>query len=114
VIFVLGSAIAAIAPSIEIMILGCIIQAVGGAAGMVLNRAIIRDLYDRDTSARLMAYMITALVIVPMISLLIDGLLNDAFNWRAIFILAVWLACWHCRKFQRPLSDAQRFSRSGA
>ena len=88
VIFVVGSGIAAIAPSIEIVILGRIIQAVGGAAGMVLSRAIIRDLFDRDTAARLMAYMITALVVAPMISPLIGGLLNDAFEWRAIFVFA--------------------------
>ncbi|MBT5570960.1 MAG: multidrug effflux MFS transporter [Alphaproteobacteria bacterium] len=88
VIFVLGSGIAAVAPSIEIVILGRIIQAVGGAAGMVLSRAIIRDLFDRDAAARLMAYMITALVVAPMISPLIGGLLNDAFDWRAIFIFA--------------------------
>jgi len=88
VIFVLGSGIAAVAPSIEIVILGRIIQAVGGAAGMVLSRAIIRDLFDRDAAARLMAYMITALVVAPMISPLIGGLLNEAFDWRAIFIFA--------------------------
>lgn len=88
VIFVIGSAIAALAPTIEILILGRIVQAVGGAAGMVLSRAIIRDLYDRETAARLMAYMITALVVAPMISPLIGGLLNEAFDWRAIFIFA--------------------------
>ena len=88
VIFVVGSGIAAIAPSIEIVILGRIVQAVGGAAGMVLSRAIIRDLFDRDIGARLMAYMITALVVAPMISPLIGGLLNDAFEWRAIFVFA--------------------------
>ena len=88
IIFVIGSVIAAVAPTIEIVILGRIVQAVGGAAGMVLSRAIIRDLYDRETAARLMAYMITALVVAPMISPLIGGLLNDAFDWRAIFIFA--------------------------
>jgi DHA1 family bicyclomycin/chloramphenicol resistance-like MFS transporter len=55
---------------------------------MVVSRAIIRDLYDRDTAARLMAYMITALVVAPMVSPLIGGLLNDAFGWRAIFIFS--------------------------
>jgi len=88
IIFVIGSAIAALAPTIEILILGRIVQAVGGAAGMVLSRAIIRDLYDRETAARLMAYMITALVVAPMISPLIGGVLNDAFDWRAIFMFA--------------------------
>lgn len=88
VIFIIGSVISTFAPSIEIVILGRIVQAVGGAAGMVLSRAIIRDLYDRDTAARLMAYMITALVVAPMISPLIGGLLNDAFDWRAVFVFA--------------------------
>lgn len=88
VIFIIGSAISSVAPTIEIVILGRIVQAVGGAAGMVLSRAIIRDLYDRDTAARLMAYMITALVVAPMISPLIGGLLNDAFDWRAVFVFA--------------------------
>ena len=87
-IFLLGSVVSAIAPSIEIVILGRVIQAMGGAAGMVISRAIIRDLYDRDTAARLMAYMITALVVAPMVSPLIGGLLNDSLGWRAVFVFS--------------------------
>jgi DHA1 family bicyclomycin/chloramphenicol resistance-like MFS transporter len=88
VIFLLGSVVSAIAPTIEVLIAGRVTQAVGGAAGMVVSRAIIRDLYDRDTAARLMAYMITALVVAPMVAPLIGGLLNDTFGWRAIFIFS--------------------------
>ena len=88
VIFLLGSVVSALAPSIEVLIAGRVTQAVGGAAGMVVSRAIIRDLYDRDTAARLMAYMITALVVAPMVSPLIGGLLNDFFGWRAIFVFS--------------------------
>jgi DHA1 family bicyclomycin/chloramphenicol resistance-like MFS transporter len=87
-IFLLGSIISALAPTIELVIVGRVIQAVGGAAGMVISRAIIRDLYDRDTAARLMAFMITALVVAPMVSPLIGGLLNDSFGWRAVFVFS--------------------------
>ncbi len=87
-IFLIGSVVSAVAPSIELLIAGRVIQAVGGAAGMVVSRAIIRDLYDRETAARLMAYMITALVVAPMVSPLIGGLLNDTFGWRAVFIFS--------------------------
>jgi DHA1 family bicyclomycin/chloramphenicol resistance-like MFS transporter len=87
-IFLLGSVVSALAPTIQVLIVGRVTQAVGGAAGMVVSRAIIRDLYDRDTAARLMAYMITALVVAPMVSPLIGGLLNDAFGWRAIFVFS--------------------------
>lgn len=86
VIFLAGSAICAAAPSIDILILGRVVQAVGGAAGMVLSRAIIRDLYDRETAAKMLAYMVTALVLAPMLAPLIGGVLNDLAGWRAIFI----------------------------
>ena len=84
-IFLVGSVICAVSPSIWILILGRVVQAVGGAAGMVLSRAIIRDLYDRETAARMLAYMVTALVLAPMVAPLIGGLLNDLTGWRAIF-----------------------------
>lgn len=94
-IFLIGSIICAVAPSIWILILGRVVQAVGGAAGMVLSRAIIRDLYDRETAARMLAYMVTALVVAPMVSPLIGGVINDISGWRSIFGFTgvVGLAC---------------------
>jgi len=86
VIFLVGSVICAIAPSISILIFGRVVQAVGGAAGMVLSRAIIRDLYDRETAAKMLAYMVTALVLAPMVAPLIGGVLNDWTGWRSIFV----------------------------
>ena len=86
VIFLVGSVICVVAPSIEILILGRVVQAVGGAAGMVLSRAIIRDLYDRETAAKMLAYMVTALVLAPMVAPLIGGVLNDVSGWRSIFV----------------------------
>ena len=85
-IFFAGSVICAVAPSIEILVLGRVVQAVGAAAGMVLSRAIIRDLYDRETAAKILAYMVTALVLAPMVAPLIGGVLNDVSGWRSIFI----------------------------
>lgn len=88
VIFLIGSAIAAMAPSINILIVGRMVQAVGAAAGMVIGRTIIRDLYDREQAAKLMAYMVTALVVAPTVAPLIGGILNDLAGWRAIFIFS--------------------------
>ncbi len=86
VIFLVGSVICAIAPSIWILISGRVVQAVGAAAGMVISRAIIRDLYDRETAAKMLAYMVTALVMAPMVAPLIGGVLNDLSGWRSIFV----------------------------
>ncbi|NKB49461.1 MAG: Bcr/CflA family efflux MFS transporter [Alphaproteobacteria bacterium] len=85
-IFLIGSVICAVAPSIWILILGRVVQAIGGAAGMVLSRAIIRDLFDRETAAKMLAYMVTALVMAPMVAPLIGGVLNDFTGWRSIFV----------------------------
>ena len=67
-IFLIGSLICVISTSIWVLIFGRIVQAIGGASGMVLSRAIIRDLYDRETAARMLAYMVTVLVFAPMVA----------------------------------------------
>jgi DHA1 family bicyclomycin/chloramphenicol resistance-like MFS transporter len=84
-IFLIGSMICVISTSIWMLIFGRIVQAIGGAAGMVLSRAIIRDLYDRETAARMLAYMVTVLVFAPMVAPVIGGVINDLAGWRAIF-----------------------------
>ena len=84
-IFLIGSVICVISTSIWVLIFGRIVQAIGGASGMVLSRAIIRDLYDRETAARMLAYMVTVLVFAPMVAPVIGGVINDLAGWRAIF-----------------------------
>ncbi len=53
--FIVGSLGCALAPTIQLLVVGRIVQSVGGAAGMVLARAIERDLYDRARSASIIA-----------------------------------------------------------
>jgi MFS transporter, DHA1 family, multidrug resistance protein len=84
-LFLVGSAVCTVAPSVPVLIVGRIIQAAGGAAGMVLARAMVRDLYDRDDSARVIAYLTMAMVVAPMVAPAIGGVLNDLIGWRAIF-----------------------------
>ena len=88
-IFLLGSVICAVSTSIWILILGRIVQAIGGASGMVINRAIIRDLFDRETAARMLAYMVTIQVLAPMMAPLLGGVINDVTGWRAIYWFTV-------------------------
>jgi DHA1 family bicyclomycin/chloramphenicol resistance-like MFS transporter len=85
VAFVGGSVISAVAPDVLTLIFGRIVQAIGGAAGMVLARAMVRDLYDREHAARMIAYLTMAMVVAPMMAPTIGGLLTEIFDWRAIF-----------------------------
>jgi DHA1 family bicyclomycin/chloramphenicol resistance-like MFS transporter len=63
------------------------LQALGGASGMVVSRAIIRDLYSRDRISSMISLVIAVMMIAQMLSPLTGGLLETAFGWRAIFYL---------------------------
>src|SRR5258706_6987165 len=63
------------------------LQALGGATGMVVSRAIIRDLYSRDRISSMISLVVAALMIGQMLSPLTGGLIETAFGWRAIFYL---------------------------
>jgi len=61
------------------------LQALGGASGMVISRAIIRDLYSRDRISSMISLVIAVMMIAQMLSPLTGGLLETAFGWRTIF-----------------------------
>ncbi|MFN4165548.1 MAG: multidrug effflux MFS transporter [Ferrovibrio sp.] len=84
-IFCVGSLLCALAPSIEMLMIGRAFQAVGGCSGLVLGRAIIRDLYDRDRSAAMIGYVTMAMSLAPMFSPALGGYLDTLFGWRASF-----------------------------
>src|SRR6516225_2208957 len=60
-------------------------QALGGATGMVVSRAIIRDLYERERVGAMISLVIAVMMIAQMLSPLTGGLIETAFGWRAIF-----------------------------
>src|ERR1035437_8896840 len=61
------------------------LQALGGATGMVVSRAIIRDLYSRERISSMISLVIAVMMIAQMLSPLTGGLLETAFGWRSIF-----------------------------
>lgn len=85
-----ASAIAAsLAQSIELLILARIAQAFGGCAGMVITRAIIRDVFDRDRAASVLGYVTMAMTIAPAMAPVLGGYLDLWFGWRAgLWVLA--------------------------
>lgn len=75
-----------VAASISQLIVARIAQAIGTATGVVVSRAIIRDIFERDRAASMFGLVATAMVVAPMIAPLIGGLLDTTIGWRAIFI----------------------------
>jgi len=54
---------------------------------MVLGRAVVRDVYDRERSASAIAYITMAMVVAPMLAPAIGGVLTDLIGWKAVFLL---------------------------
>jgi len=88
VLFLIGTAIAAMASSIEMLVLGRIIQAGGSASGMVISRAMVRDVYGAEKAASMIAYLTVAMLAAPYVALIVGGALTDNVGWRA----SLWLA----------------------
>ncbi|WP_075217466.1 multidrug effflux MFS transporter [Mongoliimonas terrestris] len=88
-LFTVGSALALVAPSIEVMIAARILQGAGGCTGMALSRAIVRDIYDRDRAASMIGYVTMGMSVAPMVAPLIGGVLQEVADWWASFAVLV-------------------------
>jgi DHA1 family bicyclomycin/chloramphenicol resistance-like MFS transporter len=85
ILAVVSSVAALAATSIEALVVARIVQAVGVSTGVVVGRAIIRDLYDRDHAAAMIGVVTAATVVAPMLAPMIGGFLDTALGWQAIF-----------------------------
>ena len=93
VVFMLGSVACTVAPTVEWLLVGRAIQGLGGAALMVVPRAIIRDNYTGPQATRLMAAVMMVISVSPMLAPLVGSGLMAVFDWRAIFAALVVAAC---------------------
>jgi DHA1 family bicyclomycin/chloramphenicol resistance-like MFS transporter len=84
-IFLFGSLICTFAPTAGWLILGRAVQGFGGAALMVVPRAIIRDMYTGHAATRLMAAVMLVISVSPMLAPLAGAGLMAVTGWRGIF-----------------------------
>lgn len=85
VLFVIGSTGCALAGSIWAMIGWRVVQAAGACAGVVLARAMVRDLYEGDRAAQMMSTLMTVMAIAPLLGPILGGQILSLAGWRAIF-----------------------------
>lgn len=90
--FVLASAGCALAGTIEHFVLLRFAQALGGASGMVVIRAVIRDRFDEIQSARVLSLMMLVMGAAPILAPLAGGWLLVNASWHAIFVFLVAFA----------------------
>jgi DHA1 family bicyclomycin/chloramphenicol resistance-like MFS transporter len=86
-LFLCGTAACGLAPSFPALLAGRVAQSLGACSGLVIGRAIIRDVYDRDASARGIALVMMAMSLVPAVSPAIGAYVSLWAGWRAMFVL---------------------------
>lgn len=79
------SLFAALAPSAGLLILARVLQSFGASVGLVISRAIIRDVFDRDRATSMIGWVTMAMVVAPMVSPSIGGFLDHQVGWRWTF-----------------------------
>jgi len=84
-LFTGASLACALAPSLEWLIGARFVQALGGCAGMVITRAVVRDLCDPLASAKVFSQLVLVMGLAPILAPLGGGLLLNTLGWPWIF-----------------------------
>jgi DHA1 family bicyclomycin/chloramphenicol resistance-like MFS transporter len=84
-IFTVGSVGCAFAPTIDVLIGFRVLQALGACAGMVVPRAVVRDLYTGHDATRLMSLLMLVVSVSPILAPLTGSIIIAAFGWRGVF-----------------------------
>jgi MFS transporter, DHA1 family, multidrug resistance protein len=83
-LFICGTFLCIYAPDIQFFLLGRLVQACA-VAGIILSRAIVRDLVSREESASAIGYVTMGMAVAPMIAPAMGGLLDELYGWQASF-----------------------------
>ena len=89
VLYCAASLVCALSTSIEMLIAARALQALGGAGGIVLARAIVRDLYSGARAGRELSLIGAVMALAPVLAPLIGGVLQTALGWRSVFFTLV-------------------------
>ncbi|MBL8490574.1 MAG: multidrug effflux MFS transporter [Rhodocyclaceae bacterium] len=99
-LYVLSTLVCVFAQRIEVLWAGRALQGLCAGAGMVVSRAVVRDLFDGAAAQKLMSHIAVLFGIAPAIAPIIGGWIHAWFDWHGIFVFlavlgaAIFLAAW--------------------
>jgi len=111
-VFVLGSVLAALAPSVEWLLFARFLQALGAAAGLVAPRAIVSDVCSVQESARVFSVLMQVMMIAPILAPVVGSYLLTHGGWRMVFwtlaVVGALGAAWGLRAIPETLARDRR------
>jgi DHA1 family bicyclomycin/chloramphenicol resistance-like MFS transporter len=87
VVYVLATAVCAFAPTAPLLITFRLLQGLAGAAGIVISRAVVRDLYDGVEMARFFSTLMLISGVAPIVAPVIGGQILRLTDWRGVFVV---------------------------
>jgi DHA1 family bicyclomycin/chloramphenicol resistance-like MFS transporter len=88
-LYCVASLACALSTSIEMLIVARTFQALGGSGGIVLTRAIVRDIYSGARAGRELSLIGSVMALAPVLAPIAGGLLQTGFGWRVVFFALV-------------------------
>ncbi len=116
-IFTIGSIVCVLSHSLEVMVLGRILQGIGLAAPRTIAIAVIRDMYKGDYMAKIMSFVTTFFILVPVIAPVMGKFILNHYDWKGIFyvqlIMAFLVSIWFWKRQPETLKPEYKikFSR---
>ncbi|MFD0798566.1 multidrug effflux MFS transporter [Maribacter chungangensis] len=92
VLFAFASVICVLAPSLEWMVVGRILQGIGLSAPRTISISIIRDTYTGDYMAKIMSFVTAFFILVPVVAPAIGKVVLETMGWQAIFYMQLFFA----------------------
>ncbi|MEU1593526.1 multidrug effflux MFS transporter [Streptomyces sp. NPDC005708] len=87
VVYVVATVLCALAPSVESLVVFRLVQGLAGAAGIVIARAVVRDLYDGVAMARFFSTLMLISGVAPIVAPLFGGQILRVTDWRGVFVV---------------------------
>ncbi|WOX09272.1 multidrug effflux MFS transporter [Streptomyces sp. N50] len=90
-VYVVATALCAIAPNVESLVAFRLVQGLAGAAGIVIARAVVRDLYDGVAMARFFSTLMLVSGVAPIVAPLVGGQILRVTDWRGVFVVLTFV-----------------------
>lgn len=113
-LFLAGALLSILATSFPVMLLGRLLQGIGLSAPRAVTLALVRDRFEGRAMARVMSFIITTIILVPMIAPSLGQAILLFSGWRAIFgsliLMAIITLAWFALRMPETLSPENRAS----
>jgi MFS transporter, DHA1 family, multidrug resistance protein len=92
IVYALASLLCALSPNVHVLIIGRGLQGMSAGVGVIVGRAVVRDLLEGPAAQRMMSHVAMVFSIAPAVAPIIGGNLTARFGWRALFIFLILLS----------------------